>query len=104
METAVTPRRPGRTPSSGQLIPGDEPGTGRPVSAYRGLRRIPASMPRALITGITGQDGSYLSEHLLERGYEVHGIVRRPTSFNTDRLDHLYRDPHEEGVRLLLHH
>jgi GDPmannose 4,6-dehydratase len=61
-------------------------------------------MPRALITGITGQDGSYLSEHLLERGYEVHGIVRRSSSFNTDRLDHLYRDPHEEGVRLRLHH
>jgi GDPmannose 4,6-dehydratase len=61
-------------------------------------------MPRALITGITGQDGSYLAEQLLERGYEVHGIVRRSSSFNTDRLDHLYRDPHEEGVRLLLHH
>jgi GDPmannose 4,6-dehydratase len=61
-------------------------------------------MPRALITGITGQDGSYLSEQLLERGYEVHGIVRRSSSFNTDRLDHLYRDPHEQGVRLFLHH
>jgi GDPmannose 4,6-dehydratase len=59
---------------------------------------------RALITGITGQDGSYLAELLLERGYEVHGIVRRSSSFNTARIDHLYRDPHEEGVRLFIHH
>jgi GDPmannose 4,6-dehydratase len=58
---------------------------------------------RALITGITGQDGSYLAEQLLERGYEVHGLVRRSSSFNTDRIDHLYRDPHQSGVRLLLH-
>ena len=60
-------------------------------------------MPRALITGITGQDGSYLAEQLLERGYEVHGLVRRSSSFNTHRIDHLYRDPHQSGVRLLLH-
>ncbi|MGD2124204.1 MAG: GDP-mannose 4,6-dehydratase [Gemmatimonadota bacterium] len=59
---------------------------------------------RALITGITGQDGSYLTELLLEKGYEVHGIVRRSSSFNTDRIDHLYQDPHEEGVRLFLHY
>jgi GDPmannose 4,6-dehydratase len=58
---------------------------------------------RALITGITGQDGSYLAEQLLERGYEVHGLVRRSSSFNTDRIDHLYRDPHQSGVRMLLH-
>jgi len=58
---------------------------------------------RALITGITGQDGSYLSEQLLERGYEVHGIVRRSSSFNTGRIDHLYRDPHEEQARLFMH-
>ena len=57
-------------------------------------------MPRALITGITGQDGSYLAELLLDKGYEVHGIVRRSSSFNTGRIDHLYRDPHEAGVRL----
>jgi GDPmannose 4,6-dehydratase len=56
-----------------------------------------------LITGITGQDGSYLAEQLLERGYEVHGIVRRSSSFNTDRIDRLYRDPHEEGTRMFLH-
>ncbi|GAB1537650.1 GDP-mannose 4,6-dehydratase [Scytonema sp. NUACC21] len=59
---------------------------------------------RALITGITGQDGSYLSEFLLEQGYEVHGIIRRTSTFNTDRIDHLYEDPHKEGVRLLLHY
>ena len=57
----------------------------------------------ALITGITGQDGSYLAELLLEKGYVVHGIIRRSSSFNTDRIDHLYRDPHLNGVRLFLH-
>lgn len=61
-------------------------------------------MQRALITGITGQDGSYLAELLLERGYEVHGIVRRSSSFNTDRIDHIYQDPHESDVRLRLHY
>jgi GDPmannose 4,6-dehydratase len=60
-------------------------------------------MKKALITGITGQDGSYLAELLLEKGYEVHGMIRRASTFNTDRIDHLYRDPHEEGVRLFLH-
>ena len=60
-------------------------------------------MPTALVTGITGQDGSYLAELLLDKGYEVHGIVRRSSSFNTDRIDHLYRDPHETGVRLFNH-
>jgi GDPmannose 4,6-dehydratase len=59
---------------------------------------------RALITGITGQDGSYLAEFLLERGYEVHGIVRRSSSFNTDRIDHIYQDPHEADRRLVLHY
>ena len=59
---------------------------------------------RALITGISGQDGSYLAELLLEKGYEVHGIVRRSSSFNTDRIDHLYEDPHNEGVRLFTHY
>lgn len=58
----------------------------------------------ALITGITGQDGSYLAESLLGKGYIVHGIKRRSSSFNTARIDHLYRDPHEEEVRLFLHH
>lgn len=59
---------------------------------------------RALITGITGQDGSYLAEFLLERGYEVHGIKRRASSFNTERLNHIYQDPHEEHRRLTLHY
>jgi GDPmannose 4,6-dehydratase len=61
-------------------------------------------MKRALVTGITGQDGSYLAEHLLDKGYEVHGIIRRASSFNTGRIDHLYKDPHESGVRLFLHY
>src|SRR5919199_1302876 len=57
---------------------------------------------RALITGITGQDGSYLTELLLEKGYEVYGLIRRSSTFNTDRIDHLYQDPHEPGTRLRL--
>lgn len=61
-------------------------------------------MKRALITGITGQDGSYLAELLLSKGYEVHGIIRRASTFNTERLDHLYQDPHQQGVRLFLHY
>ncbi len=59
---------------------------------------------KALITGITGQDGSYLAEFLLEKGYEVHGIIRRASTFNTSRIDHLYNDPHAAGVRLFLHY
>src|SRR6185436_1732391 len=61
-------------------------------------------MKRALVTGITGQDGSYLAELLLEKGYEVHGVMRRSSSFNTERIDHLYQDPHEENRRLILHY
>ena len=59
---------------------------------------------KALITGITGQDGSYLAELLLSKGYEVHGIIRRSSSFNTSRIDHLYEDPHVNGVKLFLHY
>ena len=59
---------------------------------------------KALVTGITGQDGSYLAELLLAKGYEVHGIIRRASSFNTSRIDHLYRDPHEAATRLFLHY
>ncbi|QDU42726.1 GDP-mannose 4,6-dehydratase [Symmachiella dynata] len=59
---------------------------------------------RALITGITGQDGSYLTEFLLEKGYEVHGIVRRSSTFSTERLNHLYQDPHETSPKLVLHY
>ena len=61
-------------------------------------------MKKALITGITGQDGSYLAELLLDKGYEVHGIIRRTSTFNTDRIDHLYQDPHIKGTRLFLHY
>ena len=61
-------------------------------------------MKRALITGITGQDGSYLAEFLLEKGYEVHGIKRRSSLFNTQRVDHIYQDPHVENSRFKLHY
>ena len=61
-------------------------------------------MKKALITGITGQDGSYLAELLLEKGYEVHGIIRRASSFNTGRLDDIYTDPHNPSARLFLHY
>ncbi len=61
-------------------------------------------MKKALITGITGQDGSYLAEFLLDKGYEVHGIIRRSSSFNTERIDHIYRDPHEKNVKMFLHY
>jgi GDPmannose 4,6-dehydratase len=63
-----------------------------------------ARQKRALITGITGQDGSYLSEFLLEQGYEVHGVIRRTSTFNTDRIDHIYEDPHTETAKLFLHY
>ena len=61
-------------------------------------------MKKALITGITGQDGAYLTELLLEKGYEVHGVKRRASLLNTDRIDHLYQDPHDSGIRLKLHY
>ncbi|MGY2896946.1 GDP-mannose 4,6-dehydratase [Deinococcus sp. UYEF24] len=61
-------------------------------------------MKKALITGITGQDGSYLTELLLAKGYEVHGMIRRSSTFNTDRIDHLYHDPHSPGARMFLHY
>ena len=59
---------------------------------------------KALITGITGQDGSYLAELLLDKGYEVHGLIRRASTFNTARIDHLYTDPHDPGTRMFLHY
>lgn len=61
-------------------------------------------MKKALVTGITGQDGSYLAELLLAKGYEVHGLIRRASTFNTQRIDHLYEDPHEKGAKLFLHY
>ena len=76
------------------------------TSLRGGFRLAPlwVSMKKALITGITGQDGSYLAELLLAKGYEVHGIIRRASTFNTSRIDHLYSDPHVNGVRLFLHY
>src|SRR5437762_762906 len=65
---------------------------------------LPEQMKTALITGITGQDGAYLAEFLLKKGYFVHGIKRRSSLFNTDRIDHLYLDPHEKNVNLKLHY
>lgn len=61
-------------------------------------------MPKALITGITGQDGSYLAEFLLSKGYEVHGMIRKASTFNTERIDHIYQDPHDSNARLFLHY
>ena len=61
-------------------------------------------MKRALITGVTGQDGSYLAEFLLEKGYEVHGVIRRSSTFNTSRIEHLYKDPHEADNHFHLHY
>jgi len=64
---------------------------------------LPEQMKTALITGITGQDGAYLAEFLLKKGYTVHGVKRRSSLFNTDRIDHLYHDPHEPNVKFKLH-
>ena len=61
-------------------------------------------MQKALITGVTGQDGSYLAEFLLEKGYEVHGVIRRASNFNTERIDHLYKDVHSDNVKFFLHY
>jgi GDPmannose 4,6-dehydratase len=71
---------------------------------YKNISRIYTSMKVALITGITGQDGAYLAEFLLKKGYQVHGLKRRTSLFNTDRIDHLYQDPHETGIKLTLHY
>src|SRR3954462_1307369 len=67
-------------------------------------RIMPSDQKTALITGVTGQDGSYLAELLLSKGYTVHGLVRRSSSFNTERLDHIYEGPQEPNRRLVLHH
>jgi len=68
------------------------------------MRKIGTKKKKAFITGITGQDGSYLAELLLRKGYEVHGMIRRSSTFNTDRIDHIYQDPHERKVSLYLHY
>lgn len=68
------------------------------------FHRLESAVRRALITGVTGQDGSYLAELLLGKGYEVHGLIRRASMFNTGRIDHLYRDPHDDAARMYLHY
>ena len=80
------------------LLAGGQANTGIRVEGGASLGK------KALITGITGQDGAYLAELLLEKGYEVHGVKRRASSFNTERIDHLYRDRHEAGTRFFLHY
>jgi GDPmannose 4,6-dehydratase len=84
----------------------EKPWSSRQKGPQVARRRLayPGPMPRALITGVTGQDGSYLAELLLDKGYEVHGLIRRASSFNTQRLDPIYRDPHESGVRFFMHY
>lgn len=79
------------------------PGVGGEWLRLLGVLMV-TNLKRALITGITGQDGSYLSELLLDKGYEVHGIIRRTSTFNTDRIDHIYQDPHDQQARLFLHY
>jgi GDPmannose 4,6-dehydratase len=89
------------------FTPGDSSVLLKSISIYPNSSEGRPSMTqkkRALITGITGQDGSYLSELLLEKDYEVHGIIRRTSTFNTDRIDHIYSDPHDPGARLFLHY
>ncbi|MFO8100392.1 MAG: GDP-mannose 4,6-dehydratase, partial [Salinibacter sp.] len=78
--------------------------TDKQVTSKIPAHRDGEDRPVALITGVTGQDGSYLAELLLEKGYEVHGIKRRASSFNTGRIDHIYEDPHAEDVRFFLHY
>ena len=68
------------------------------------MSKLPTKRKTALVTGITGQDGAYLAELLLGKGYDVHGIKRRSSLFNTDRIDHLYQDPHEKNPRFKLHY
>jgi len=96
-------------PAPRRQLYNDEAGVvlNKPQHASGGKRLIPTSKtapPKAFISGITGQDGSYLAEFLLAKGYEVHGIIRRASTFNTDRLEHIYSDPHEPETALQLHY
>ncbi len=114
-------QRPENRPQSRQPGPGQQPGPRQllhvpdatpPLTMRTAAIRLPdrrirgtnVEKKKALITGVTGQDGAYLAEFLLAKGYEVHGIKRRSSSFNTDRIDHLYQDPHETGRRFILHY
>ncbi len=87
---------------TGSAAPADSPPTAHP--SKHAANGSPTEGRTALITGITGQDGSYLAELLLEKGYEVHGLIRRASTFNTARIDHLYQDPHDPNARLFLHY
>jgi GDPmannose 4,6-dehydratase len=101
-------RAPDRTPAEPDPARERRPGASRDGARQENTRIIKekdmTTPKKALITGITGQDGAYLAEFLLGKGYEVHGIKRRASLFNTDRVDHLYVDPHQEGVRFFLHY
>src|SRR5882672_12704862 len=87
-----------------KLLVAAERAPGRSPSPHATIRAVMKKQKVALITGITGQDGAYLAEFLLGKGYVVHGIKRRTSLFNTDRIDHLYQDPHVSNRRLVLHH
>src|SRR5690554_5050095 len=78
-------------------------GSWAPAHSAKLFRMSETTQKRAIITGITGQDGSYLAELLLSKGYEVHGFIRRSSSFNTGRIDHVYQEPHAPNHRLILH-
>src|SRR5260221_12099035 len=82
----------------------ENPGAGPGWIESRFPRETSLARKRALITGVTGQDGAYLAEFLIGKGYEVHGVKRRSSLFNTDRIDHLYQDPHVKPRNLILHH
>src|SRR3954447_18892580 len=100
---AYSPSRPRTYVSEPPTRPGNIVISAKP-SRITAQRYAASPMKKAFITGISGQDGSYLAELLLEKGYEIHGLVRRSSSFNTERIDHLYRDPHEQDVRLFTHY
>src|SRR4051812_47570039 len=93
-------RSRGSVDAAGSVRAASQPWTTR----LHALSRRGVMAKTALITGITGQDGSYLAELLLDKGYTVHGLIRRASTFNTHRIDHLYRDPHDPEARLFLHY
>src|SRR3954447_23511813 len=100
---AYSPSRPRTYVSEPPTRPGNIVISAKP-SRITAQRYAASPMKKAFITGISGQDGSYLAELLLEKGYEVHGLVRRASTFNTTRIDHLYQDPHDPTTRLFLHY
>ena len=99
--TGVVP--PAKGMPMAEATPGSD-ATPPPLPSKHSANGSPTQGRTALITGITGQDGSYLAELLLEKGYTVHGLIRRASTFNTSRIDHLYQDPHDPNARLFLHY